>query len=205
MVKPAVVLWDIGGVLLSNGWDHDERRAAADHFALDPGTLERRHASAVERLETGRLPWSEYVRTLLDGEVGAPDPDTFGSFVRAQSQPYPDALAAARELRGSGGVTMVALNNESQELNDYRIATFGLEAIFHAFLSSCYTGLRKPDPRAFTQALEVVHRPAGECLFLDDRPENVAAAAAVGIPAVRVDPPGSVRKELRALTLLPPP
>jgi putative hydrolase of the HAD superfamily len=106
--------------------------------------------------------------------------------MESRSAPIAPTLALARRLRDSGRYTMAALNNESRELNEYRIATFGLGALFHVFLSSCYTGRRKPDPAAYRFALSITQRSPSESVFLDDRPENVAAASDLGLRTVLV-------------------
>jgi putative hydrolase of the HAD superfamily len=91
---------------------------------------------------------------------------------------------------------MAVLSNESRELNEYRIRTFRLGPIFEDFFSSCYTGRRKPDPAAYRLALSVTQRAPEETLFLDDRAENVEAAARLGLRTLRVHDPGRLREEL---------
>lgn len=196
MADLSLLLWDVGGVVLSNGWDERGRAAAAEHFGLDAAELERRHRSVDAAFETGRLDWAGYLSATVFYEARPFSPEAFRRFMLDQSQANPAALATARALKSSGRYTMAALNNESRELNEYRIRTFGLEGAFHVFFSSCYTGLRKPDPAAFRYALDLAHRPPQEVLFLDDRPENVAAAARVGLRTLRVWDPEQLREEL---------
>jgi len=192
----AALLWDVGGVVLSNGWDHEGRRAAAAHFGLDAADLERRHTSLARRLETGGMDWAEYLASTV---FYAPRPfsaEEFRRFVWERSTPFPAALECARSLRRSGRYVQVALNNESRELNEYRIARYRLNELFHAFLSSCYTGRWKPEPEAFRNALDVLQRSPEECLFLDDRPENIAAGAAAGLRTLLVRSPEQIREDL---------
>lgn len=199
MAELSLLLWDVGGVLLSNGWDHASRRAAAEEFGLDPAEFERRHERVETDFETGRLD--------LDGYLTATvfyDPRTFGreefrAFMRARSTPNPPALSCARELRGSGRYVLATLNNESSDLNEFRLRTFGLRGIFHLFLSSCYTGRRKPDPDAYRYALQITQRDADEALFLDDRRENVESAARLGLRTLWVQDPGRIREELASV------
>ena len=196
MADISLLLWDVGGVVLTNGWDQQARDVAAERFGLDRAELERRHLTVDAAFETGRLDWAGYLSATVFYESRAFSPDTFRKFMLDQSRENPAALATARALRSSGRYTMAALNNESRELNDYRIRTFGLRKVFHVFFSSCYTGLRKPDPAAFRYALELAQRPPEETLFLDDRPENVAAAARLGVRTLEVRDPGRLREEL---------
>lgn len=198
MPSVRLILCDIGGVLLSNGWDRAGRRAAAERFHLDPEALERAHERLAEPLETGRIDWAAYLAAAVFTEPRPFSPDAFRRFVWGLSAPHPAAIAAVRAVRARGAVTLATLNNESRELNDYRIDRFGLAEIFHAFYSSGTTGRRKPDPEAYTYALALAHRAPAETLFLDDRPENVAVAARLGIAAVQVRDPGRLREDLLA-------
>ncbi|MGI0156552.1 MAG: HAD-IA family hydrolase, partial [Thermoplasmata archaeon] len=116
-----------------------------------------------------------------------------------RSTANPAAIAAARSLRRAGTYAMVTLNNESRALNEYRIRVFGLGEIFDAFLSSCYTGRRKPDPDAYRHALDITQCSPEESLFLDDRPENVDAAARLGLRTLQVLDPARLSEELASV------
>jgi putative hydrolase of the HAD superfamily len=196
MANVSLLLWDVGGVLLSNGWDHGARHAAAVRFGLDGEDLEHRHLQVDAAFETGRMSWEEYLTSTVFHVPRNFSREEFGRFVREQSTAKPANLALARELRRSGEFTMAALNNESRDLNEYRIETFGLRDVFHVFFSSCFTGLRKPDPAAYRYALQITQRSPDESVFLDDRPENVSAAAGLGIRTVLVGDPGRLRADL---------
>jgi putative hydrolase of the HAD superfamily len=196
MAKVSLLLWDVGGVLLSNAWDHAGRAAAAERFGLDEEDLERRHDRVAADFETGRLDVEEYLsRTVF--YLPRPFPrEEFLQFMRERSVALASSLTIARALRNHGQYVMAALNNESRELNHHRIATFRLKEIFHVFLSSCYTGLRKPDPDAFLYALELAQRDPEESLLLDDRLENVEAAARLGLRTLWVRDPARLREDL---------
>jgi putative hydrolase of the HAD superfamily len=196
VAEPAVLLWDIGGVILSNGWDREDRSAAAQRFGLDPADLEARHAPLAADLETGRIDWAAYLAAAVFDVPRTFSPEEFRRFVWDRSGLHARALGAARALRAGGRYTMVALNNESRELNAHRIEAFDLRSVFHVFLSSCYTGLRKPDPAAFRYALAVTQRPPSDCLFLDDRKENVDAARGLGLATIWVREPDRLPEDL---------
>lgn len=85
------------------------------------------------------------------------------------------------ELASAGRYLLCTLNNESRELNSYRAEKFGLRSRFSAFFTSSYLGVMKPSPRIYEIALEVSHRRPEEVLFVDDREQNVEAAAALGM------------------------
>jgi putative hydrolase of the HAD superfamily len=196
MTKVSLLLWDVGGVLLSNGWDRNAREAAALHFGLDGPELERRHQLVAEEFETGRLDRDRYLARTVFQAPRAFSPEAFQQFMEAGSVGITPTLEIARSLRKRGKFVMAALNNESRELNEYRIDKFDLKNIFHVFFSSCYTGRRKPDPDAYRFALQITQRDPDESVFLDDRPENVEAAANLGLRTILVRDPRRLREEL---------
>jgi putative hydrolase of the HAD superfamily len=196
MDRVSLLLWDVGGVLLSNAWDRADRRAAAEEFHLDPDELEARHEQVADAFETGRMDLDQYLAATVFDTPRSFSPDRYRAFMWSRSHPHPAAIECARSLRASGRFVMAALNNESAALNAYRISTFELRGLFHLFLSSCYTGRRKPDPAAFTYALAITQHQPDEALFLDDRPENVEAAARLGLRTVRVRDPDHLQEEL---------
>ena len=199
MPEPSLLLWDIGGVVLSNAWDHAARAAAVQRFELNPSEFERRHERVVDDFETGRMDLATYLT-----ETVFYAPRTFGrrqfeDFMRERSIANEAVLALAVELRRRGDVLMAALNNESRELNEFRIRTFHLADAFDVFLSSCYTGRRKPDATAYELALQLTQRAPDEAVFLDDRPENIKVAARLGLGTILVEDPGRLAEELGAL------
>ncbi|MGB6501446.1 MAG: HAD family phosphatase [Thermoplasmata archaeon] len=203
MAKIGVLLWDVGGVLLSNGWDREARRQAAARFGLDANELERRHEALAVPLETGRLDWEGYLDRAVFYEPRDFTPGEFRQLVWDRSTPFPGAIDCARALHDQGTIRMAMLNNESRELNEFRLEKFGLRPLFDVFLSSCYTGRLKPDPEAFRLALDVTQQPAEACLFLDDRPENIEAAARLGLRTLRVRDPNRLREDLLAAGISP--
>jgi putative hydrolase of the HAD superfamily len=197
VARISLLLWDVGGVLLSNAWDRSARAEAAVRFGLDAEELEQRHQRVDAAFESGRLDWAGYLAEVVFDRPREFTEEAFRQFMRERSHAIPSGLRLARELRDSGGYVMAALNNESRELNEYRISTFGLTDVFHAFFSSCYTGRRKPDPEAYQYALQITHRDPAESVFLDDRPENVEAAARLGLRTILVRDPDRLAEELR--------
>jgi len=191
------LFWDVGGVLLTNGWDRDTRRAAAAHFGLDQGDFEQRHEALVSALETGKLSLDDYLERTVFCQRQSFSREEFKAFLEEQSQPKPDSLALAREL--SARYAMAAVNNESLELNLYRIETFGLREILSAFFSSCFVRLRKPDPAIYRLALDVMQKKHDECCFIDDRPLNLEGARQVGLHVIQFQDVDQLRGELAKL------
>ena len=198
-----VILFDVGGVLLTNGWDHAERARAAAHFHLDLAALEAKHTEFYPAWEAGRMTGKDYLSATVFSEPRSFSRGAFFSFMLSQSQVLPDgALGILKEIAASEKCMVGALNNEARETNEYRFREFGLRAYFEVALSSCYLGLRKPDHAIYQRALDILGRPAERVLFIDDRPENAAAAAVAGMKALRFTGVEVLRQELESLGVL---
>jgi putative hydrolase of the HAD superfamily len=188
MAEISTILWDVGGVLLTNGWDHVERAAVLRHFGLDGAPFEERHELANDAWEKGLMTAEQY---LLQTVFYQPRPFTPAAFLQQMKDqslllPY-GAIRILQDLAASQEVELAMLNNEARELNDHRIERFELGRYLDVFLSSCYLGLRKPDPKIFDLALDVLQRDAEEVVFIDDRQANCDVAAASGIHAIRYE------------------
>ncbi len=184
-------------MVLSNGWDHVSRGKAAETFVLDEG-FEARHAAVAVDLDTARLTLDAYLDRVVFDRPRTFARAEFIAFMRSESQPYPETLAVLDEVVATGRYLVCALNNESRELNEYRIATFDLSRRFTAFLSSCYLGLAKPDRGIYERALEILQRPASACVFVDDRAGNIAPARELGINGIHHTSATTTRDALRA-------
>jgi len=195
------LFWDVGGVLLTNAWDHEERDKAVGQFLLDKTEFEERHKELAPKFEEGKFTFDEYLNRVIFYQPRAFSREEFKQFILSLSQPKTQSLELARAL--SGKYFMGTINNESRELNEYRIRTFGLVDYFDVFVSSCYVGLRKPDQRIYKLALDLTQYSAGECCFIDDRPPNIEAAAKVGFITVLMKDPQQLRRDLQALGIEP--
>jgi putative hydrolase of the HAD superfamily len=181
------MFWDVGGVVLSNGWDINSRRAACSKFGLDCRDFEAHHESVAEYLDLGRMSLDDYIEQTIFCHPRQFGKEEFKAFMFSQSQAHPDALAILERLAASGRYLIAALNNEARELNRYRIERFELQKYFSLFFSSCYLGARKPDANIYRMALDVTQRAGEECLMIDDREENLEAARRLGIETIRFE------------------
>jgi putative hydrolase of the HAD superfamily len=187
MAQITTLFWDVGGVLLTNGWDHLSREAAADHFQIDPADLEERHQEWSEAFETGRMTMWQYLDAVVFHEERRFSVADFEAFMFAQSRPHPKMLDFARSIAATGRYQMAMLNNEPLELNRYRIEEFGLRSLFTVFLSSCYLGLRKPAPDMYQKALQITQIDPGNALLIDDRDLNLLPAQELGMRTILHD------------------
>ncbi len=198
-----VILFDVGGVLFTNGWDSGERAAVLERFGLDRAEFEARHLTPYRAWELGATPLQDYLDATVFYKTCNFTREEFFAAICAGSKLLPDgAMGILSELAASGQCLVGALNNEARETNEFRLQHFGLRKFFKVALSSCYLGLRKPDAAIYRRALEILGRPAERILFIDDRAENVAAAEAVGMKSSLFTGAEPLRRELNALGVL---
>jgi putative hydrolase of the HAD superfamily len=198
-----VILFDVGGVLLTNGWDQRERSEVIEHFQLDLAAFEALHPDYYDAWERASISLTEYLDATIFYEPRSFSRDEFFALMLAQSKPQTDgALGILKELAASDKCLLGALNNEARETNEYRFNHFGLRPLFKVALSSCYLGLRKPEPAIYRRALDILGRPAERILFIDDRPENITGAAAAGIKSIRFEGEEALRQKLAGLGVL---
>lgn len=193
------IFWDVGGVLLTNAWDHNERRSALRHFGLDEEEFQSRHEMVVSSFERGKISLDEYLLRTVFYRQRQFSLNDFRDHILSLSQPKPDVLDFARELAGSCKFRMGTINNESRELNIYRIQKFGLREIFQVFVSSCFVGLRKPESGIYRLAIELTQIDPAESCFIDDRALNLECAAALGMHVIEMKGLEQLRKELGQL------
>ncbi len=197
------ILFDIGGVLLTNGWDHGDRAAAAARFGLDAHEMEARNGEVMPAWDRGEIDLKQYLDATVFYEPRNFSREELFAFMLAQSQPLADgALAIVEELAASNVCMIGALNNEARETNDYRFSHFGLRRYFKVAFSSCYMGLRKPEPAMYGRALDILGCAPERVLFIDDRAENVEAGSAAGMTAVRFTGAHALRSELHGFGVL---
>ena len=183
MADAPTLFFDLGGVLLTNGWDTGARRRAADTFGLDFPEFQTRHEMLKTAFETGRLSLDHYVNKSV---FHRPRPFTaheFKTFMFGQSQLLGDTLDFVRALAASGKYRLYTLNNESRELHEHRVKAFGLDQVFRGFLASCYLGQVKPDEDIYLNALGIAATNHDQAVFIDDRALNVEPATALGLNA----------------------
>jgi len=192
---------DVGGVLLTNGWDHHARRRAAKHFKLDWDELEERHNLNFVIYETGKLTLQEYFGWVVFYKKRSFTRAEFWRFMCAQSKPYSEMLELMRRLKAKHGLKVIVLSNEARELNAYRIHKFKLDNFVDVFVSSCLVGLHKPDPAIFRLALDIAVTPARQIIYLENTPMFVQIAEGMGIRGLLHTDYKSTRAKLAALGL----
>lgn len=199
MGEITTLFWDVGGVLLSNGWDRHARQAAAEHFDLDFEIFEDRHELVATEFEKGRLSLGEYLSCTVFYEARSFDRSAFRDFMFQQSTRIDGTIDVAAAIAANGRHLMATLNNESMELNRHRIDEFGLREHFTVFFSSCYLGLHKPEVAMYETALHLTQREPEECLMIDDRPLNLEGASKAGLRTLKFRGAEHLREDLEEL------
>jgi putative hydrolase of the HAD superfamily len=193
------LFWDIGGVILTNGWDHNSRDEAAKMFALDLGEFRERHDLSFPAFDAGQITLNQYLDRTLFYRPRSFSREEFTAFMFAQSREYPETRAVLSDVARSGKYYLASINNEPRELNDYRIEAFGLRKEFQAFFSSCYLSARKPEETIYRIALEVSQRPAESAVFIDDRALNLENPRRLGMQVVHHQNAKQLRADLQSL------
>ena len=201
MAEIKALFWDVGGVLLTNGWDRRERQNAAQKFHLDWEDFEDRHELVVGRFETGKLSLDRYLDRTVFYRPRNFQKDVFKVYMFDQSKPIDGTLAVVERIAHTGRYLLSTLNNESRELNLYRIEHFGLRKYFSTFMSSCFLGVKKPEDEMFRLALDLTQREPEECLFVDDRELNLECAARLRLQTLHFRSAAQIEKDLRSAGL----
>jgi putative hydrolase of the HAD superfamily len=199
LAKISAIFWDVGGVLLSNAWDHEQRQQALKHFNLDEVEFESRHQMLVSSFERGKITLQEYLERTIFSRPRPFTLEAFKEYMFSLSQPIQETLQLAKDLSRSCKYLMSTINNESKELNLFRIQTFGLREIFSLFVSSCFIGVRKPEDAIYRLALEITQRPFEESCFIDDRALNLESASRLGMHVIQMKNADQLRQELQKL------
>ena len=193
------LFWDIGGVILTNGWDHNARMEAVHMFGLDWEEFRERHDLSFPAFDAGQITLNQYLDRTLFYRSRSFTREEFTAFMFAQSKEYPETRAVLSDAARTGKYYIAAINNEPRELNQYRIEAFGLRKEFQAFFTSCYLNARKPEETIYQIALEVTQRPPENSVFIDDRALNLENPRRMGMCVVHFQNAKQLRGDLKAL------
>ncbi|MDR3735534.1 MAG: HAD family phosphatase [Acidobacteriaceae bacterium] len=200
MTEIKTIYFDIGGVLLSNGFDEHQRAHVLPQFGVDLADYETRHPAANHKWERGLCTAHEYFNETLFYKPRDFGFDEIWAAVKAQSAVlHPGCFDIVAELQAVGRYRLCTLNNESRELNDYRLQAFGLTQYFDTFICSGYVNEMKPHPNIYRSALELTQAAAEQSVFIDDREENLTPARALGMKGIRLQYPEQLREDLLKL------
>jgi putative hydrolase of the HAD superfamily len=183
-MTPTTLFLDVGGVLLTNGWDHLARRRAAKYFKLEWAEMKERHRLNFETHEEGKLPFEDYLGRVVFYQKRPFTRSQFKGFMLSESKPNPGMIELFAQLKIKHGLKIAVVSNESREVNAYRIRTFKLDELVDSFVSSCFVHLRKPDTDIFRLALDIAQVPARQVLYVENTPLFVEVAEGLGIRSI---------------------
>jgi putative hydrolase of the HAD superfamily len=192
---------DIGGVLLTDGWDLQARKRAAKSFKLEFPEMEERHLIAFDTYEEGKLTLDEYLGRVVFHRKRSFTPAQFRRFMFEQSTPYPEMIALIADLKVRHELKIAVVSNEARELNAYRINKFKLNEIVDCFISSCYVHIRKPDADIFRLALDIAHALPAQVVYIENTAMFVDIAEMLGIKSILHTDYQTTRKQLSELGL----
>jgi len=181
-ILPKILFFDIGGVLLTNGWGHESRQAAAKKFGIEYAEMDVLHDFIFNVYEIGKITLDEYLNTVVFNHPRDFTREDFKTFMFSQSLELPGTLQWLKDWKKNNPeARIIAINNEGKELNDYRIKKFALHDCFDAFVSSCEVGMRKPDPGIFKLAMGIAQVIPEQSYYFDDRLMLAEAAKKSGM------------------------
>jgi putative hydrolase of the HAD superfamily len=192
---------DLGGVLLTNGWDRACRQRAAERFGLDPEDTDERHHLTFDTYEVGRLSLDEYLHRVVFNVPRPFSPEDFAQFMFSQSQPLQDMIDMVKRLKAKYDLEVYAISNEGAELAQYRIDSFDLPAFIDGFFVSGFLNTRKPDVSIFKTAFQATQAKVESAVYMDDRLLFVEVASSLGLHAVHHQNIDLTRSKLAALGL----
>jgi putative hydrolase of the HAD superfamily len=192
---------DIGGVLLTNGWDRNIRIRAAEKFGLDQDEMNERHHLTFDTYEEGKLSLDEYLNRVVFYQDRSFSPEEFKAFMYAQSQPFPEMIGLMQALKAHHGLQVAAVSNEGRELSVFRVQHFKLGSFIDFFISSCFVHYRKPDADIYRIALDVAQVSPEQVIYIDDRPMFVEVAQSLEIKGIIHTGVENTRKALEGLGL----
>jgi putative hydrolase of the HAD superfamily len=175
---------DLGGVLLTNGWDRGLRKLVASHFNIDAAEMDERHHLTYDTYEAGKISLSEYLRRVVFWEPREFTEDQVVDFMLSQARCFPEMIELVKAVKEKNRLKVAVVSNEGRELTADRIRRFGLKEFVDFFVVSSYVHFRKPDEDIFRVALDVAQAEPGEVVYLDDRHMFVEVAGRMGMRAV---------------------
>lgn len=174
------VIFDVGGVFVT---DKIEAAMTAANRKLHKRIFERR-STIRNKLLCGKIREKEYY-PFLAKQSGIPASELRKTFDSEYKQFDRIDFAVARIARkiNKTGLRTAILSNatpEQKKINSKR----GIYKICNCSIISCDVGCMKPDKRIFMIALKKVKLPANECIFIDDRKENLVVPKKMGMKTI---------------------
>jgi len=200
--KITTLFLDIGGVLLTNGWDTALRKQTAEHFEVDYNELDHRHRVTYDTYEEGKMSLETYLRQIIFFEPREYTSEDVVSYILEQATAYDDMIGLVKKLRAVYGLRIAVVSNEGREIAEDRIRRFHLKDFVDFFVVSAFVHFRKPDLDIYRLALDVAQVHPTEVAYIEDRPLLCEVAETLGINSVLNRDAATTREKLAALGLV---
>ncbi len=196
MIPVKVLFLDIGGVLLTNGFDEKVRRRAAEKFGLNFQDFNDRHHLTFNSFEEGKISFDTFLKRVIFYKKRNFSIAGFKRFIFSQMKSFPATMGFIKEIARHNKIRICAISNEGRELMTYRIKKFGLDQFIDFFIVSSYVHIRKPDEGIYRLALDLANVTPENAVYIDDRILLVEVAKRLGIPSIHHKNLENTKKEL---------
>jgi len=204
--SPLAVLWDFGGVILTSPFEafaaYEREVGLPDGFIRGVNATNP-HTNAWAMLERGEIGRDGFV-TEFEAEATEAGGSLSGARVLEllAGDIRPQMVTALRRCRDAELHTACLTNNfvSSDVVDAERAARLEeVMALFDVVVESSKVGVRKPEPRFYALACELLDVPPSSCVFLDDLGVNLKPARAMGMATIKVGEPAVAIAELEQL------
>mgnify|MGYP005842324439 FL=1 len=176
------IVFDCGGVLLRNG-DLSPYRRWEERLGLDEGALERHlwMGDLYQQAERGAITDAAFWRRAAEGLGLHEEADAVQLRAEIWETWQIDSRVLALVDRARERYRVAMLTNATDAMEELLAERYGVADRFEAIVNSARVGAAKPDAAIYEELLRRLRLEAGEVVFIDDRAENVAAAASLGM------------------------
>ncbi len=193
---------DIGGVLLTNGWDTELRKKTAAHFGLDYEEIYHRHHVTYDTYEEGKMSLDEYLWQIIFYQKRDFTPDDVKKYILEEAKPHQDMIDLVTRLKAVYGLRVAVVSNEGREVAEDRIERFNLKGFVDFFIVSAFVHFRKPDLDIYRLAIDVAQVKPQQVAYIEDRPLLCEVASRLGINSVLNRNATETREKLAKLGLV---
>jgi putative hydrolase of the HAD superfamily len=183
-MKTRALFLDIGGVLLTNGWDRALRKKIADFFQIDYAEMDSRHQFIFDTFEIGKMSFDEYLGHVIFYLPRSFSLEEIKQYIFNVAHAYDEMIALIKEIKHQYGLKVGVVSNEGKELAIDRIHRFGLDSFIDFFIISSFVHLRKPDCDIYRLALDIAQVSASQVVYIEDRQLLVTVAQGLGISSI---------------------
>jgi putative hydrolase of the HAD superfamily len=212
-ISPLAVLWDFGGVILSSPFEafrRYEHEAGLPEDFIRSLNARNPDANAWAKMERSEVSLDEFV-ALFESEAAAQGHALSGWRVlqAISGDIRPQMVEALRRCKAAFKVACITNNMKSGEgpgmarSAEKAAAVAEIMTLFEHVVESSKLGFRKPDPRIYRHACDLLGVAPERCIYLDDLGVNLKPARAMGMRTIKVGDPDIAIAELEAMVGIP--